>query len=1277
MKKAVAWSIKGIGYDAREAAQEAARRQGMTLGEWLNDVIADRAAEVGIEIEDIDEEQRLEAVAARLQRMSDGDASRRTDRRGDYQRRRGPDALSRNTRPTRAAYMPEVDNLELREERSRPSRQRDRLTFREAEDEVHTHSLTAEDAERLLEGAIETFERRSAKSQRQTREALASVARLVETAASRRENEHAIFQTFAERLTDIEANLARQAGDEGGNNVKSAFARLEAKMESLARRAAPEPARERLLKETSATAASAGTAAQMNRLEGKLNSILDLVHGSNRSVAVAPTQQGEARPPKKLSQRTMGEAIAEISRRQRSLDAENDEQNRDDPQRPSARDNSLLTHLQSDIAGLASKFEDIRREMVERARPQAARSESCDLDGLRTEINATSTALQDLAKRDLASRGSVALLETAIRDLSARFGNSPDRGLRESLLEPLEQLIGGLHHSVAEIDPRTPIQGLARNIDAIGAKLDALDRPGVDPGAFRHIQEQIQEIRDVLTAAASRSWPIDAFEQQITTLSERIDRQLVAAQAAVDVRAGSADTATQSNDQLRHGSIQQIESRLDTLANKVDQAIEQAQGSSQYTALSRHIDSIHQQLVERINNGLNAAPVDARSLELLVRGLAEKIDAAREPKANDAAIEAIERQIAELAERFDRTNTNQSALNSLEHSIGELFTEFENSREAALEAARIAARNAANEALREANFRPASQTVAREFADLRAMQEEADRRAHSTLTAVHETLEKVVDRLAVLEGELTDIRPAIQPHSLASGPTPNFGLGRGASNFMKDQSTGRATASQAVRRDPFFEGGAHPGDIGELLIEPGTGSPNKATQKKETEKAAKSSDKRRPFTPEELDDDERTNGRADFIAAARRAAKAAQMEAATASLPRQGLTDPHPQADKRVSIVDQARVLLSERKRPVVLTIAALFLAVGTYAVLRTVTLSGNVSVNDSKEPQKQASQAADSAGSKSVALQNPASRAAAISTINPESVLSDVSQTPISSGRGGPVPQATPGSDPIAVGTINSRQNTTPPNPTIPNFTSSNMPGSMRAPSVQAPSVNVREQAAAGNSAAQFELASRLAEGRGLTRDLAVAAQWFEKAATQGFAPAEYRLASIYEKGLGMERDYARARIWYQRAADQGHARAMHNLAVLIADGTDGKPDYASAAGWFRKAAELGIRDSQYNLAILLARGMGVPQNLPQSYSWFSIAAAQGDEDAGKKRDDVGARLPAKDLVAAKALVEAFRPRSPDPLINEVPAPPGGWELTTPAAPAPSRTPKAKVSSL
>ena len=176
-------------------------------------------------------------------------------------------------------------------------------------------------------------------------------------------------------------------------------------------------------------------------------------------------------------------------------------------------------------------------------------------------------------------------------------------------------------------------------------------------------------------------------------------------------------------------------------------------------------------------------------------------------------------------------------------------------------------------------------------------------------------------------------------------------------------------------------------------------------------------------------------------------------------------------------------------------------------------------------------------------------------------------------------------------------------------------------------------------------------------------AARLFEKAAAQGLAPAQYRVGGHYEKGLGVTRDVGLAKTWYQRAAEKGNARAMHNLAVLVAEaGANGRPDYGEAATWFRRAAEHGVRDSQFNLGVQQARGLGVQQNLAESYLWFSLAAAQGDEDAAKKRDEVGGRLAPADLAAAKARVEGWRAQTPTQAANEVALPAAGWGEAAPA---------------
>ena len=205
--------------------------------------------------------------------------------------------------------------------------------------------------------------------------------------------------------------------------------------------------------------------------------------------------------------------------------------------------------------------------------------------------------------------------------------------------------------------------------------------------------------------------------------------------------------------------------------------------------------------------------------------------------------------------------------------------------------------------------------------------------------------------------------------------------------------------------------------------------------------------------------------------------------------------------------------------------------------------------------------------------------------------------------------------------------------------------------------SPGLRKAASAGDARAVYELATRAADGPAGQRDAKLALRLFERAAVAGLAPAQFRLGNMFEKGIGTQRDIALARIWYTRAAERGNAKAMHNLAVLYAEGGTGKPDYATATEWFRKAAEAGVRDSQYNLAILLGRGLGAPVDMAQSYLWFSVAAAQGDDDAGRKRDEVGQRLKPDEVAAQKAAADNWRPKLAGGEANEIVRPAKGWD--------------------
>jgi localization factor PodJL len=79
MKFGVPWSVKGIRPEARETAREAARRSGMSLGDWLTSVILHQAEQDGVDASGEDDDETYGADLSSVHERLD-DIGRRIDR---------------------------------------------------------------------------------------------------------------------------------------------------------------------------------------------------------------------------------------------------------------------------------------------------------------------------------------------------------------------------------------------------------------------------------------------------------------------------------------------------------------------------------------------------------------------------------------------------------------------------------------------------------------------------------------------------------------------------------------------------------------------------------------------------------------------------------------------------------------------------------------------------------------------------------------------------------------------------------------------------------------------------------------------------------------------------------------------------------------------------------------------------------------------------------------------------------------------------------------------
>ena len=123
----------------------------------------------------------------------------------------------------------------------------------------------------------------------------------------------------------------------------------------------------------------------------------------------------------------------------------------------------------------------------------------------------------------------------------------------------------------------------------------------------------------------------------------------------------------------------------------------------------------------------------------------------------------------------------------------------------------------------------------------------------------------------------------------------------------------------------------------------------------------------------------------------------------------------------------------------------------------------------------------------------------------------------------------------------------------------------------VQGTDVNrTLNKAKAGDSSAQYEMASRYADGQGVPQNFEAAMSWLGKAASNGSVNAQWKLGLGYLNGIGVPHDEGQAATWFKRAANNGDTRAQSALSDLYLNGRGVRVDYVRAYTWANIVARL-----------------------------------------------------------------------------------------------------------
>jgi localization factor PodJL len=856
---------------------------------------------------------------------------------------------------------------------------------------------------------------------------------------------------------------------------------------------------------------------------------------------------------------------------------------------------------------------------------------SSDLDRALSEIAARQRALEIAPTRqesrdaalpsgDSPTSVELARFEQQLRRLTDEIEALRRPGALDSAVAAVQHDLRAMAYTLTDALPSRMLAAFQSQVEALSERL-AAERP--DGRTLAGLEQRLAEVRATLATLPSAE-RFAGLCEELRALSAQVEHlaaNRLDAEALRPLEAAVADLGRTVSRSAADDALTAVRSDLNALGARLEPAAK---------AAAPAIDQLAHR-IEALTARVEANSAQARSeipdrIEIVLRSLSERFEAIRPWGPDPAGFDALEQRIIGLAQKIDAADAGH--VTAIEGRMVDLIDDLKEAHALALETAQSTTRSITREMLAAHSATDEEVDALRQdVSALSSAQADIDRRTAGTLEAIHDTLARLLERMATIETELSAPPPGRSP------PEPPGSMLGGPTRWSEPAPPPLTPARRA-------------GDLPSHPLEPGMGAARRATPAERI--AASEAALASPTGPP-------ANAKATFIAAARRAARAAaNIEDAPARDP-----DPEGSPDRPHAIAS----LIAKHRGALMIAAAGVALLIGAAHFLAGVGGSGEaIRLNSLRPPPTAMTLPSDPDESVVAPLPDPASEAlppnpgrrsqpkpdeeALLSPVPSPGLDRDIVGALPASPWSEPAPQTPPVGGPAA--TV----------PTDPAPTPSGLlPAAIGGPALRA-------AAASENPAAEFEVALRYAEGRGVPQSFEMAARWFERAADHGLAPAQFRLGCLYEKGQGVKKDLETARRLYLSAADRGHAKAMHNLAVLYAEGIDGRPDYKTASQWFRKAADHGVPDSQFNLGILYARGIGVEQNLPESYKWFSLAAQQGDQDAAKKRDEVATRLDPQALVAARLATQTF---TVDPQPEEavtVSTPPGGWDRPLPARP-------------
>jgi localization factor PodJL len=1192
MKSGIPWNLKRVDEETRQAVIEAARRSGMSVGDWLNQTLAPEGQRYAEPEQPPAEPRDFSAAIGRLRNELDAIGRRLGQPPPPRQPRSVPEMVAELAR--------EIENPD---ERAR--------TLVEGARARSAPAVGVEPASDRLSGAIRDLDRQIA----EMGERFAMPPPTLEPGPVRLEDiRHHLNQLLARAPLQAEPPAPSRA--EPTVAVEAALRALETRIDDAKTQ----------LGVQSQTAASE----QMARLEAQLVDI-----GARLTTASAEPQA----QPKRVE---LASAIREISAHQRTID---DRAETQAMRREQKALSAAINALRADIAQLGEQVGAVGRTGTEEqgalfdlARRIDMLSSERPIDrNLLSEIRNDLDTLKATAG-DGAREATLGRINKRHDELAGQINALLAGAANRRQVEALAEEVAGLRHSVESDDSPNAIARIEARVVDLGHALDSVlaAQQSSEPTPIleqleerlREISRRVDSLRDAGPQTAAIAGLGNRLEERLDEIAGRLSTLPDPSAQTAAINAAQRQMEERLEDVVAHlggvlavvprqtAALDSIRERLEALVERIDElGAVRHEPAAELEAIRAEIRALRAELAQKV-----VATPQTDHLEAQIRDLAAQLETVAELAPDGQALALLERRVAEIAEDVEEAKPRVAALAQVEQNLARLQDHLADATRQSIVGARAEAQQAVTQ-LSElvAQYEIDSDLVRNLMRDLDAVKEAAGvGDARGRLESVSRTLGDVVDRLARLE-----------------------------------QGTGRTVSSEAGVTSP-------------ASVLAAVNATDATAEVIASPPEARTADRR-----------------ADFIAAARRAAQAAAARVASdqysparaeaAATPEvsppvaeQTATERKPGAFARIT---QA---IRGRKKPLLLAAAAIVIAIGAMQIYdRLSTAKDETSLSTAAiapapvidapalpEPTQFRDVAAEARAASVPTVPQVAEDALVPPPATPDAAIAFAQPEPVADRfEAGPaLPESSSfsamvdGPDDELAGLVATPATEVAAEMPLP-------PGQISGLDPRIGGDRLLTAADDGDPAAAFEVARRYADGAQVPKNLAKAAEWYRRAAEGGIAVAQYRLASLYERGQGVPRNLVDAVNWYQRAADQGNVNAMHNLAVLMSEGVEGPPDHDKALQWFLAAADYGVRDSQYNLGVIYARGLGPTQDLVQSYKWFAIAAGQGDTDASARRDEVAKAMNPEELARARGDVAAWRVKPTIAEANGVTPPPGGWD--------------------